>query len=125
MLRQGPSLGFGLAKVDDHGGALLGQAACDGRTDPLGRSGNQSASTGQELFSAFAADRDLELDDVLGAVSATTPLSRTAPEDIKRIRKWAESRARPASAPEAAALRKATQSRGPRVALSIDSKGDN
>jgi hypothetical protein len=52
------------------------------------------------LFAAYAEGRDLETTDVLAAVKATTPLSKTAPEDIKRIEAWAQGRARPASAPE-------------------------
>lgn len=76
------------------------------------------------LFSAFAAERDLNLDDVLGAISATTPLSRTAPEDIKRIQAWSEGRARPASPPEAP--KKAVRRPASRVVLgSVDQKGDN
>lgn len=55
------------------------------------------------LYRAFAEDRDLALGDVIDAVRATTPLSKTAPEDIRRIEAWAEGRARAASAGEATA----------------------
>jgi len=52
------------------------------------------------LFAAFAEGRDLTTADVVAAAKATTPLSKTAPEDIKRIEAWAQGRARPASAPD-------------------------
>lgn len=52
------------------------------------------------LFAAYAEGRDLETGDVIAACKATEPLSKTAPEDIKRIEAWAQSRARPASAPD-------------------------
>jgi len=49
------------------------------------------------LFTAYAAGRDLELADVVGAARATSPLSRTMGEDIKRLESWADGRARAAS----------------------------
>lgn len=49
------------------------------------------------LYAAFNADRDLTIDDVRAAIKSTTPLSKTAPQDIKAIEAWAEGRARPAS----------------------------
>jgi SpoVK/Ycf46/Vps4 family AAA+-type ATPase len=49
------------------------------------------------LYDAFYLGRDLETDDVLSAVAATVPLSKTMAEEITALRTWAQGRARPAS----------------------------
>lgn len=49
------------------------------------------------MFNAFDQDRDFTTDDILAAADATTPLARTAKEQIDGIRKWAQERARFAS----------------------------
>ena len=50
------------------------------------------------LFKAFEQGRELKTADMIDAAEATTPLSITAKEQIASIRKWAETRARFASA---------------------------
>lgn len=59
------------------------------------------------MFAAFAEEREVTSDDVLDAVQHTTPLSKTAPDDIKKIRDWAKGRARPASLDEKPTTRRA------------------
>lgn len=55
------------------------------------------------LYSAFADNaREITTADLKAAASRIVPLSRTAADKIKRLRDWAESRARPASAKESA-----------------------
>ena len=49
------------------------------------------------LFDVFSAGKQLETADVVRALEATVPLSRTMAEDIERLRQWASGRARPAS----------------------------
>lgn len=49
------------------------------------------------LFFSFAADRDLQAQDVLEAVRNTSPLSKTMVERIKALEAWAAGRARNAS----------------------------
>jgi SpoVK/Ycf46/Vps4 family AAA+-type ATPase len=49
------------------------------------------------LYQAFGQNRDLTTQDVLDAVQATVPLSRTMEEEIARLRDWARSRTRSAS----------------------------
>jgi len=49
------------------------------------------------LYKAFAQRRQLTQSDLEQVVRETVPLYRTYEEDIKRLREWAESRARPAS----------------------------
>ena len=51
----------------------------------------------EALFAAFDAGRDICDEDLLTAISETTPLSRTSGEDICRLREWARTRARPAA----------------------------
>ncbi|MBI5368250.1 MAG: AAA family ATPase [Planctomycetes bacterium] len=55
------------------------------------------------LFDVFSAGKELETADVLTAIGATVPLSRTMEEGLSRLRAWAEGRARPASARRAGA----------------------
>jgi hypothetical protein len=52
------------------------------------------------LFSAFNdGEREITADDLLSAAKTVVPLSKTAAEKIKRLRDWANDRARPASKP--------------------------
>lgn len=55
------------------------------------------------LFDVFYEHGDLTTDAILGCVAQTVPLSKTMQEDISRLHKWAEGRARPATSPEALA----------------------
>ena len=50
----------------------------------------------EALFAGFDADREIEDDDLLGAITQTTPLSTTSAEEVQRLREWARTRARPA-----------------------------
>lgn len=52
------------------------------------------------MFTAFAAERDVRLDDIKKAIGGTVPLSRTMKEKLEALKTWATGRARPASAPE-------------------------
>jgi SpoVK/Ycf46/Vps4 family AAA+-type ATPase len=54
------------------------------------------------MFDAFYDKQELTTDRVLNSLRQTVPLSRTMKEDIDELRKWAASRARPATSPEAA-----------------------
>jgi hypothetical protein len=69
------------------------------------------------LFVGFADKRrEIKAADLLNAAKAVVPLSKTAPEKIKRIREWGAARARPATGAlieEAAPLR----ARGRKVEL--------
>ena len=49
------------------------------------------------MYSAFAAQRDVGLEDLEYAVKETVPLYRTYEEQIKQLRQWADGRARRAS----------------------------
>ncbi len=49
------------------------------------------------LFRALADSRELETGDIVAAIEATFPLSRTMRDQIDRIREWARGRARPSS----------------------------
>jgi AAA+ superfamily predicted ATPase len=49
------------------------------------------------LFAAFAADREVETDDVMRALRETVPLARTMDERIKALKEWARDRTRPAT----------------------------
>jgi SpoVK/Ycf46/Vps4 family AAA+-type ATPase len=49
------------------------------------------------LYTAFAAGRELEDNDLANAVAETVPLYETYEERIKELRNWARTRARPAS----------------------------
>lgn len=52
----------------------------------------------EALFNAYAEkQRDLQMNNLLVCISATSPLSRTMAETISNLRKWAEQRARMAS----------------------------
>ena len=52
------------------------------------------------LFRAFDAGREIEEQDILRALEATYPLSKTMRENIEGMRKWAKYRARLASSEE-------------------------
>jgi len=54
------------------------------------------------MFDAFYDKQELTTDRLLNSLRQTVPLSRTMKEDIDELRKWAASRARPATSPEAA-----------------------
>jgi hypothetical protein len=49
------------------------------------------------MFRAFSEDRELIPADVEAAIKETVPLSKTMAEEIKRLERWADGRARPAS----------------------------
>jgi ATP-dependent 26S proteasome regulatory subunit len=49
------------------------------------------------MYTAFASDREMQLEDLEFAVKETIPLYRTYEEDIKALREWAHGRARTAS----------------------------
>ncbi len=49
------------------------------------------------MYQAFTDGREFETKDILRSVSETVPLSETMEEDIKALRDWAKTRARPAS----------------------------
>lgn len=52
------------------------------------------------LFEAFHAGTDVTGEHLLGALRATVPLARTMDEQVRRLRHWAEGRARRASTAE-------------------------
>ena len=54
----------------------------------------------EAMFNAFDKDREITSNDMIAAANATTPLSKTAKEQIDGIREWAKTRARFASTPE-------------------------
>lgn len=57
----------------------------------------------EAMFNAFDQDREVETDDIVNAAKGTTPLAKTAKEQIDAIREWAKSRARFASGVEVGA----------------------
>jgi len=54
------------------------------------------------LFDVFYDKTELGTDALLKSLRSTVPLSKTMSEDISRLRKWAEGRARPATSAQAA-----------------------
>lgn len=50
------------------------------------------------LFNAYHHKRELDTNDIIGAAGETIPLSITYAEELRGIREWAKSRARPADA---------------------------
>lgn len=56
----------------------------------------------EAMFNAFDKGKDIDTATLAAAAKATTPLSKTAKEQIEAIREWAQTRARFASAPETA-----------------------
>ena len=49
------------------------------------------------MYDAFAQDREFTQLDIIAALKATLPLSRTMTEQVNALREWAHQRARPAS----------------------------
>lgn len=49
------------------------------------------------MYTAFAMKRELQPDDLMFAARETVPLYRTYEDQIKKLREWANTRARPAS----------------------------
>ena len=49
------------------------------------------------MYDAFAQDREFTQLDIIAAIKATLPLSRTMTEQVSALRDWARQRARPAS----------------------------
>lgn len=49
------------------------------------------------MYDAFAQDREFTQFDILAALKATLPLSRTLTEQVAALREWARTRARPAA----------------------------
>lgn len=69
--------------------------------ESLGFSGAELEEAVREaLFASFAEGRDLRDDDILRAIRATYPLSRTMRDQIISLREWARARARRASSKE-------------------------
>lgn len=50
------------------------------------------------MYDAFAQEREFTQLDIIAAIKATLPLSRTMTEQVSSLRDWARQRARPASA---------------------------
>jgi SpoVK/Ycf46/Vps4 family AAA+-type ATPase len=50
------------------------------------------------MYDAFAQDREFTQLDIIAAIKATLPLSRTMAEQVTALRDWARQRARPAAA---------------------------
>jgi len=50
------------------------------------------------MYEAFAQDREFTQLDIIAALKATLPLSRTMTEQVAALRDWARQRARPAAA---------------------------
>ena len=50
------------------------------------------------MYDAFAQDREFTQLDIIAAIKATLPLSRTMSEQVTALRDWARQRARPAAA---------------------------
>lgn len=50
------------------------------------------------MYEAFAQDREFTQLDIIAAIKATLPLSRTMTEQVTALRDWARQRARPAAA---------------------------
>lgn len=49
------------------------------------------------MYEAFAQEREFTQLDIIAAIKATLPLSRTMTEQVSALRDWARQRARPAS----------------------------
>lgn len=63
--------------------------------------GSEIASLVQDgMFRAFAAGRDVTVDDLIGAARRLVPLSKTSAEKITALREWAKGRAELAGKPE-------------------------
>lgn len=61
-----------------------------------------AAAIPEAMFTAFNDNgREIETGDVLSAIRATVPLSKTAGPKVEALRAWGQANARPASLPEA------------------------
>lgn len=67
------------------------------------------------MFTAYSNGRDLTCADVLSAIEATTPISRTMSNEIEALKKWAEGRARIASNPTTNTTKGRARRRGPQL----------
>jgi ATP-dependent Zn protease len=56
------------------------------------------------LYDAYHAGTEVTTDHILGSIQSTVPLARTMDEQLRRLRHWAEGRARRASSPEVSPL---------------------
>ncbi len=56
------------------------------------------------LYRAFDQNRDMLTDDIVAASRATMPLAQTMPDQIRRVREFARTRARPASSSQRSSL---------------------
>lgn len=66
------------------------------------------------MFQAYSKGRDLKISDVLEAAQGTSPLSKTMASEIEALTKWADGRARRATAPKKVS-KKAPGRRGPKL----------
>lgn len=57
------------------------------------------AAINEAMYAAFDAEKDLNKEDLIHAFDSTNPLSKTMKEKIDAIRKWCETRTRPANTP--------------------------
>lgn len=57
------------------------------------------AAINEAMYAAFDAEKDLNKEDLIHAFDSTNPLSKTMKEKIEAIRKWCETRTRPANTP--------------------------
>lgn len=55
------------------------------------------SAVGDALYVGFDEDREIETSDLLAAVADRVPLTQTMKEEIEDLRKWANTRAKPAS----------------------------
>jgi len=69
----------------------------------LGYSGAEiEESVVSALFDVFSEQKEMSSEDLIKSVRASVPLSKTMSENLERLRRWAEGRARLATSPEAA-----------------------
>ena len=95
------------AAMREHGrGAVTVDAAAIAKATEGFTGSEIAAIVPDALFAAFADDaREIKTSDLIDAAKTVVPLSKTAAEKIAKLRDWASGRARPASAPEAAAVK--------------------
>jgi ATP-dependent 26S proteasome regulatory subunit len=80
-----------------------GRAAAQFNLEALANASNQFSGAEIEeainsaLYDAFYASEELTTEHVLGALAQTVPLAKTMDEQISRLRRWADGRARNAS----------------------------
>ena len=63
----------------------------------------------EAMFQAFDQGHEVTTNDIITAVTSIIPISKMMAEQIERIRKWGEGRARPASSNEAASKAKTSK----------------